>query len=599
MARFFGCNLEKKKHLNLPVLAWLKKLPTDFSVFVELEGSDFSVDFLVIKKYGIFNVEAKHWRVREAHFDANWVMADGESFPNPFLEQVLDQCQKIADYLIVQRDTVFEARFADSVIVNRQQLRIFPVVALSYPGIAPIIDAHPWRRTFADDVKLRRHLTNFEWFRDRSDKPIAMEPNTIAKLASLFHLEEIDPTTLKPLNAPVAPAAEHLAPIAKGPAIDGNGEPINPYQYTYVVTGGDFYGREMELKRIRRALEQLTPVAIVGLQRTGKSSLALESIRRLTHNNPVYSVIKFDFRMLKSEGPNPDMDLAGEFARNMVIDPSSAGGLKEFEAYREGITKRSHAEQRQLFRQILLKNRERNRRVVVFLDECQDISDFLTDQRYSAFVAYLDALCRDKELGLSVIIAFRPPFLELPPIKTLNLCRIFNMVYLGALEEDAATEIIRRGSKNLKFDSAAEQRLQCLTGRHPFWVQLMCHELFENAVLKQDFMITAGKVDCMFDKLSNDPGSRPRFYLLYQEAESDPFTFSLLKSIASTADREGEFVPLSTIMPEWKTEPKVSPALRSLADNQIIQIEYASDRPCIRFQVEALRKWMRSHLLTM
>ncbi len=82
----------------------------------------------------------------------------------------------------------------------------------------------------------------------------------------------------------------------------------------------------------------------------------------------------------------------------------------------------------------------------------------------------------------------------------------------------------------------------------------------------------------MFDKLSQDPGSKPQFYLLYQEAEADQFTFSLLKSIASAADREGALVPLSTIMPEWKTEPKVSPALRSLADNQIIQIEHALDR---------------------
>ena len=269
MARFFGCNLDKKKQLNRPVLTWLARLSNDFAVFVELEGSDFSVDFLVIKKFGIFNVEAKHWKVREAHSDADWVTESGERFPNPFLEQVLDQCEKIADYLIVQRDAVFGKPLADEVMNNRNQLRVFPVVALSYPGIAPVIGLHSWRRTFADDAKLRNHLNRFQWFPDSPTKPISMENETIARLASLFHLEEISPITLRPLNSPIkqtTPPAKPVAPVQ--PAV----EPKNPYQYTYVVTGGDFYGREQELTRIRRALEHSTPVAIVGLQRTGKSS---------------------------------------------------------------------------------------------------------------------------------------------------------------------------------------------------------------------------------------------------------------------------------------------------------------------------------------
>lgn len=595
MARFFGCNLDKKKQLNRPVLSWLTRLSNDFTVFVELEGSDFSVDFLVIKKFGIFNVEAKHWRVKEAHSDADWVMESGEKFPNPFLEQVLDQCEKIADYLIVQRDSVFGKPLADAVMNNRNQLRIFPVVALSYPGIAPTISLHSWRRTFADDGKLRQHLNRFQWFPESPTKPIAMESETIARLASLFHLEEVSPITLRPFHTPTAPP-----PAAPKPAISlaQPAEPTNPYQYTYVVTGGDFYGREQELTRIRRALEHSTPVAIVGLQRTGKSSLALESIRRLTHANSAYTVIKYDFRRLRSEGPNPEEDLTLEFIRGMATEGSADEVEKQIESYRDTAAKGTLSDQRKLFREALLKNRERNRRVVLFLDECQEISEFLSETRYQSFIAYLDSLCRERELGLNVILACRPSFFEMTTIKNINLGRMFEMITLGALEEEAATDIIRRGANNMKFDISAERRLQFLTGRHPFWLQFMCHMLFENGVLKGDFSTDVAKVNNMFERILKDPGFKPQFYLLYQEVESDHFTFALLKTIASVADSETGMVELHTVAPEWKTNPQVNCALRLLVDNQIIHTENEINRPGLRFQVDALRQWMRVHLAT-
>ena len=68
MAKFFGSYLERKP-VDRTVLRWLTQLPDDFYVFVELQGGDFQVDFLVLKPTGIFNIEAKNWQVRRAHLD--------------------------------------------------------------------------------------------------------------------------------------------------------------------------------------------------------------------------------------------------------------------------------------------------------------------------------------------------------------------------------------------------------------------------------------------------------------------------------------------------------------------------------------------------
>src|SRR5262249_17343876 len=62
MAKFFGSHLERKP-VDRTVLRWLTQLPDTFYVFVELQGGDFQVDFLVLKQDGIFNVEAKNWNV--------------------------------------------------------------------------------------------------------------------------------------------------------------------------------------------------------------------------------------------------------------------------------------------------------------------------------------------------------------------------------------------------------------------------------------------------------------------------------------------------------------------------------------------------------
>src|SRR5438876_880299 len=141
MAKFFGSHLERKP-VDRTVLQWLTQLPDTFYVFVELQGGDFQVDFLVLKQDGIFNVEAKNWHVRRAHLDSDWELADGRQLHSPVL-QAREQCDRVAHYLLLQRDRFLPRDLADVFLDKKNDFKIFPVVAVSHPRPPASVPSHP------------------------------------------------------------------------------------------------------------------------------------------------------------------------------------------------------------------------------------------------------------------------------------------------------------------------------------------------------------------------------------------------------------------------------------------------------------------------
>lgn len=599
MARFYGSNLDKKPHLNRTVLAWLEKLPDEFDVFVELEGSDFQIDFLVIKRYGLFNVEAKDWRVREARLDADWILASGDTREDPFL-QVLDQCAKVHNYILYQRGEIFSPEEARVVDQFRNELKVFPVVAISQAYGSMSIFTHAYRKVFADDIKLRKHLNFYEWFH-QSDQLFSFEKNHVERLAALFHLRRFDPRTITPLSSAKPEQQAPRGRISRPAATQLSVDLKNPYQYTYTVTGHDFYGREGELQRIRRALEAVPspPVVIMGLQRTGKSSLALESVRRLTAGTTPYSKVSYDFRGLSTEGVRPEQDITFELLDELAGDNANPDLQRIVGDFRQKAVKASLPEQRRFFHEALKRNRDQGRHTILFLDECQEVAYFLNEERHQSFFAFVDALCREKELNLHVILACRSSFFDLDPIRKINFGRLCEIITLGPLDDAASKAIIDRGSALLRFAPAAIQRITFLTGKHPFWVQFLCHKLFENAVLKRTNEVTENDVNVVFDFIVKDPGCKPQFYLLYQEIETNPQAMSLLKSISDVATKEGSTIELTALAKDWADQNKLRSALKPLIDNQILSLEKVPENPTVRFQVEALRAWMRPNLITL
>ena len=161
MAKFFGSYLERKP-VDRTVLRWLTQLPDDFYVFVELQGGDFQVDFLVLKPTGIFNIEAKNWQVRRAHLDSDWELADGRQLHSPVI-QAREQCDRVANYLLLQRDRFMSRDLADVFLDKKNDFKIFPIVAISHPRPPASVPSHPYFKIFVDADHLKKHLERFSW----------------------------------------------------------------------------------------------------------------------------------------------------------------------------------------------------------------------------------------------------------------------------------------------------------------------------------------------------------------------------------------------------------------------------------------------------
>src|SRR5205823_6222820 len=258
--------------------------------------------------------------------------------------------------------------------------------------------------------------------------------------------------------------------------------------------------------------------------------------------------------------------------------PAEAKADKVRGAFREAEASGAIVDQRRLFMQALKENRRRSKQTILFFDECQEIAEALVEPKHKTFFSFIESLCKDEALGLRIVIACRPTFFELQPIKHINLGRLFEIITLGPLEESAAMPIIDRGDAWLHFDDAAKQRILFLTGRHPFWLQFLCHRIFERWVLGRVPRVDRAFVDETFAHIIKDPGCRPQFYLLYQEVGAPVLT--------------------SDLTGPWQDKKVLRAALKPLVDNQIVTVENVPQAPAVRFRVEALRRWMRPNLIT-
>jgi AAA+ ATPase superfamily predicted ATPase len=610
MARFFGNHLDQKP-VDRTILQWLTSLPNNFFVFVEVEGGDFQVDFLVIKQTGIFNVEAKHWHVRTASIDSDWELIGGKLLPSPVM-QAREQSDRVAAYLLLQSDRFLDRDKSDAFREAKGDFKIFPVVALSHKRVPAALPVHPYFKIVTYPNALTMHLTRFEWQPKvpENRRVLRLEKREILGLVDLLRLEEVNSETLKPIVArpsvsratsepALAPAASPTQSVlfqAAAAAVTDS-----PYQYTYTVTGDAFYGRDRELERIKLALvsDPPRPVAIVGLQRTGKSSLALESIRRNVELNTGTSVLSFDFRRLWQEGLKQEEDVAKELLTQMKDHSDAPVAERVIEAYREAANKQEVIDQRRLFRKGLEEYRRRNSRVILFLDECQEIAGAIGDPRFGSFFSFLGSLCKDAALALRTIIVSRPTFFELDPIRQINLGRLFEIITIGPLDEASALPIVERGQNWLQFMPDAKKHILFLTGRHPFWLQFLCHKIFERWVFEKTSALSREFIEATFKEIVQDPGCRPQFYLLFQEVEKDEMAFALLRTVAEAIEGDGDGVLLSALPSPWQDKAAVRAALKPLVENQILSVENVPHAPLVKFRVEALRRWMRPNLITL
>ncbi|MDI6792621.1 MAG: ATP-binding protein [bacterium] len=248
----------------------------------------------------------------------------------------------------------------------------------------------------------------------------------------------------------------------------------NPYSCRTTLPGNSkmLYGRQRELSEveIRLAAERPQNCALVGDRRIGKSSLLHRLWWRCRYDTerwPQTIPIFMDAEEIGSIKPEKFFRFVYKEAR-ALLDPEDASSVPEtvegFEEFRDFVADQSP-----------------KYRFIIFIDEFEVMADnkhFGNDffislralgqgpQYRLAFVtcskSTLDRLCQDKH------------------IKSSHFWNIFSTTWVGLLDEEPANQLMTE-----PFNQAGvyppvdhQERVNRLAGRHPFFIQMVCEEIF-------------------------------------------------------------------------------------------------------------------------
>ena len=241
-----------------------------------------------------------------------------------------------------------------------------------------------------------------------------------------------------------------------------------------------FYGRDNELYEIASFIGHHQSVSIVGQRRIGKTSLMQHLIRGETRARlklgPEFLLVYQDCAQLP-DGEEPEVisELCVEIAAALRVEGHEAEpALKQVLDLPTKLT----------FRQAMLKLKQRGLRVVLMLDEFEQLaanpkldSSFYIGWRAIASshdLVFLTASARPLiDLTLSEISkgALSSPFFN-----------IFHVIHLGLMTKFEARDLIRTPmeASGRAISKQLEEYIYRLVGGHPFALQIACFHAWNN-----------------------------------------------------------------------------------------------------------------------
>lgn len=260
----------------------------------------------------------------------------------------------------------------------------------------------------------------------------------------------------------------------------------NPYIVGTPIPGSNyFYGRESLLRFVRDTLNPPLQRVVVfyGQRRIGKTSLLLELQRRLAEDyHPVY----FDLMGQANRPLNLALyEIAEQIAHMVGLDmPEDFVEPRQFRTFLDAA---------------FIRLRERP--LLLLFDEFDDLSDQERIIPNAAALSLFDYL-RDLlniDLPIAFVFVVGRRLTELPQ----NFQSILKQApsrKVGYLNEvDARQLIIDPAEGQLAYSEGAIQSIISLTSGHPYFMQLICFELFRMHSKRPDRQITAEDVERVID----------------------------------------------------------------------------------------------------
>ena len=255
----------------------------------------------------------------------------------------------------------------------------------------------------------------------------------------------------------------------------------NPYNRG-PASGTGFYGREDECQRIIERLSGVgasVPIAVWGPHQIGKTSL-LKRIEELTKGAflPVsidlnaiaycsttrflHTLIRAIFELIKATSLDKAESLTLPHFNHIRADP-----LAQFDHFLEKAG-----------------NSLSNRPLVVILDEFQCLNDFCEDASltHHAIFNHVHSLSHHAQRIHFVLSGNGQPGEFLSQSNLATLFADAHTEKLSHLETGAAERLIKDGLTRLtEVEDEAVKLVLHLTGRHPYYLQLLCYKLFDRA----------------------------------------------------------------------------------------------------------------------
>lgn len=366
----------------------------------------------------------------------------------------------------------------------------------------------------------------------------------------------------------------------------------NPYGPT-IAEGARFYGREIESQRIATLLHdqsQNTTILLWGQKRIGKTSFVL----RLEEQSrgdflPIYvdvqglrdgSTTQFlhQLMMTISRALKDNTQDAGEKASVPALNRLRKDPLSYFDTF-----------------MVLAQEAAQSQPLVVILDEFQSLCS-LREEGVSRG-AIFSRLRSYAQHGYGIHFILSGGGLLNQLTGQCDITSLFNIAYyekLGCLEAKAARRLIRDGLTRVgNITENAVELLLDFTAGHPFYLQLLCSMLYEQAQENKTIITSDAALLSIGTWLGKADASR--FQHLWEghnptSAQRNKLILSAIAQFAAT-NHEVEYDRVAGAVSSIVQEQDLVRSLEDLADLGVLEHNHAN----YAIKVELFARWLRQH----
>ncbi len=362
----------------------------------------------------------------------------------------------------------------------------------------------------------------------------------------------------------------------------------NPYILTPLTEGVGFYGRESVMRFVRNTLSSpyQNVIVLFGQRRIGKTSVLYQFMR--PERTPVgFRPVFFDLQGRAQHRLGQVLyGLAREIARALSLDIPSREAFEEESFFQYSFLPRVY-------------EALAGERLLVLVDEFDVLGgeDVPPDAAYNVLFGYLQDLLIDEQRHLTFVFVVGRRLDELPSrikatFKSAQCKRV------SVLDPEAAERLIREPAQDhVVYADAAVERLLELTAGHPYFLQLICYELYERCTRAGKKRIEAGDIDAGLLSAAMELGMGGLSWFWDEFPPAERFILSAIAHIG----RERQTASLRQIG-ETLREHGVRLQGMELSTAPVILSEWeiiaSAGRDTYCFRVPFLREWiLRKHSL--